>query len=137
MDLAAYFESVKGVGVLATSDSAGKVDLALYSKPHIVDESTLVFVMKQRFSHRNIKTNPHAAYMFLENRAGYNGIRIYLTMLHDEVNQSLVTELRAKQPEMFSRDDDSNKFVTVFHIDHIRPLVGDLEDEPAAESDAM
>lgn len=29
-----YFENTKGTGVLATADSDGKVDAAIYSRPH-------------------------------------------------------------------------------------------------------
>ncbi len=33
MELKAYFEGVKGTGVIATADSKGKVNMAIYSKP--------------------------------------------------------------------------------------------------------
>ena len=33
MKLSEYFENVKGYGVLATADSAGKVDVAVYEAP--------------------------------------------------------------------------------------------------------
>ena len=33
MNLADYFEKVKGTGVLGTADSEGKVDLAIYARP--------------------------------------------------------------------------------------------------------
>ena len=34
--LKAYFESTKGTGILATADSNGKVDAAIYSRPHFL-----------------------------------------------------------------------------------------------------
>ena len=34
MELKEYFESAKGVGILATADSKGHVDAAVYSRPH-------------------------------------------------------------------------------------------------------
>ena len=43
-----YFESTKGVGVLATADSNGKVDAAIYSSPHFLEEGTLAFIMRDR-----------------------------------------------------------------------------------------
>lgn len=128
MDIAAYFKSAKGTGVLATSDAEGQVDVALYAKPYVIDNSTVAFVMKQRLSHQNLLSNLHAAYLFTENGAGYQGVRLYLTMLREETNASLVESLRQKQPEMFPKRDDSSKYVVLFTVDRVRPLVGDFED---------
>jgi hypothetical protein len=38
MDLNEYFETVKGLGVPATSDAQGRPDVDVYAKPHIMDE---------------------------------------------------------------------------------------------------
>lgn len=128
MDIASYFESVRGTGVLATSDVMGRVDAAIYAKPHVIDETTVAFVMKQRISHRNLRSNLHAAYLFIEEGPGYRGVRLYLTMLREESNATLVEALRQRQPEMFPKSDDSNKFVVLFQVDNVRPLVGDFEE---------
>ena len=128
MDLAGYFEKNDGVGILGTSDSSGKADLAIYAKPFVVDENTIALVMKQRLSHQNLKANLQAAYLFLEKGSGYKGIRLYMTMLREESNQSLIADMRKKQPCMFPQEDDSGKFLVFFRVDHIRPLVGDIFD---------
>ena len=125
MDLKKYFDSTEGTGILATSDSDGTVDIAIYSKPEIIDESTVAFVMKERLSHQNLRTNLSAAYMFIEKGEGYNGYRIYLTKLREEVNASVVNECIKRQPEIADSDDDSNKYLVFFHIENIYPLVGD------------
>ena len=125
MDLVGYFDTHEGTGVLATSDGDGWVDTALYVKPHVVDQETVAFVMKERLSHRNVKSNLHAAYLFMENAPGFQGVRLYLTLLREETNQTLVETLRKKQPMMFPVADDSHKFVVFFHVDRTRPLVGD------------
>ena len=128
MDLASYFEKTDGVGILGTSNPDSKVDLALYSKPFVIDKTTIALVMKQRLSHKNLKNNLQAAYLFLEKGSGYKGIRLYLTMLREESNQSLIAEMRKKQPCMFPAGDDSGKFLVFFRVDHLRPLVGDTFD---------
>jgi hypothetical protein len=43
--LKAYFENTEGSGILATADSSGKVDAAIYSRPHFLEEGTLAFIM--------------------------------------------------------------------------------------------
>ena len=66
MDLEKYFEGVKGRGVLATAIREGRVDAAIYAKPHFVDKETVAFIMADRLTHHNLETNSHAAYLFLE-----------------------------------------------------------------------
>ena len=125
MSLSDYFEHTQGLGILATADSDGMVDLAIYAKPHVIDEKTIAFVMKERLSHLNLKSNPHATYMFIEKGEGYTGKRLYLTKLREETNTSVVEMFRQKQPEIYDADDDSNKYLVHFQIDEIWPLVGD------------
>ena len=45
MNLSDYFQDAKGTGVLATSDSDGNVDIAIYSRPYIIDEKKIAFSM--------------------------------------------------------------------------------------------
>lgn len=130
MSLAEYFEHTEGTGILATADAAGRVDLAIYAKPHVIDDTTVAFVMRQRLSHHNLASTLHAAYMFIETGQGYKGVRLYLTKQREEVNASLVARLRAKQPEIYAQADDSQKYLVIFRVDHTRPLVG----EPAASA---
>lgn len=125
MDLANYFKETDGIGVLGTCDPQNQVDLALYSKPIVIDETTLALVMKQRHSHRNLQENLKAAYLFLEKGPGYKGLRLHLTLLREEKNQSLIEALRKQQPCMFPKEDDSAKFLVFFTINQIRPLIGD------------
>jgi hypothetical protein len=127
MSLSDYFENVQGLGILATADSHGTVDLAIYAKPHVIDETTIAFVMRERLSHQNLKTNPRAAYMFVERDKGYTGKRLYLTKIREETNTSVVEMFRKKQPEICASSDDSNKYLVHFRIDDIRPLVGDTK----------
>lgn len=125
MSLSDYFDSVQGLGILATSDSDGMVDLAVYAKPHVIDEKTVAFIMRERLTHQNLKSNPHAAYMFVEQGEGYAGKRLYLTKIREETNTSVVEMFRQKQPQICASYDDSNKYLVHFRIDEIRPLTGE------------
>ena len=125
MSLYTYFKNAQGIGILATADSDGMVDLAVYARPEVVDDSMIAFVMKERLSRENLKTNPHAAYMFIEKGQGYKGKRLYLTMTREETNTSLVDEFIKRQPEISDTGDDSNKYLVFFQVDNIWPLTGD------------
>ena len=73
-----YFENTKGMSVIATADSEGKVNMAIYSRPHFLEEGSLAFIMRDRLTHHNLQTNPHAAYLFVEEGPGYKGKRLHL-----------------------------------------------------------
>ena len=124
MDLRDYFESADGVGILATSDASGTVDAAVYAKPCIIDENTIAFSMLDRLSYANIRSNPHAAYMFLENAEGYKGKRVYLTKVCEETDSNRIKILKKQHPKIF-KPGEINKHVVYFTIDKIRPLVDD------------
>ena len=38
MNLHDYFENTTGTGVLATADSSGNVNAAIYARPHVMDD---------------------------------------------------------------------------------------------------
>ncbi|MCK7506985.1 MAG: pyridoxamine 5'-phosphate oxidase family protein [Desulfobacterales bacterium] len=64
MTLKEYFDNAKGYGVLATADAAGKVNTAVYARPHVMDEKTVAFIMAERLTHENLKSNPWAVLSF-------------------------------------------------------------------------
>ena len=74
MELSKYFEEAKGSGILATADSEGKVDVAVYARPHFLDDGSLAFIMRDRLSYQNLQSNPQAAYMFIEDKPGHCGV---------------------------------------------------------------
>ena len=123
MSLSDYFENSKGTGVLGTADSEGNVDLAIYARPHIIDENTVAFIMNERLSYENVTSNPKAAYLFLEDAPGYNGKRLYLTKTKEETDKELIDSMRRKGEK--HQEVDSNKHLVYFSVDKIRALVGE------------
>jgi hypothetical protein len=124
MSLAEYFEDIKGLGVLATSDSDGNVDIAVYSRPYIIDENTIAFSMLEKLSYSNIQSNPKAAYMFVEDGPGYNGKRLHITKTGEEKDPERIKEIK-KQHAKIREPDEKIRHLVYFTIDKIRPLVGD------------
>ncbi len=76
MKLSEYFEKSKGRGVIATAGSDGKVGMAVYGRPHFIDEKTVAFIMADRLMHKNLRSNPYASYLFIESGEGYRGRRL-------------------------------------------------------------
>jgi hypothetical protein len=123
MELREYFENLKGNGVLATADDQGHVDVAVYSKPHIMDDETIAFIMPDRLTHHNLQSNNHAAYLFKEEGPGYKGIRFFLTKLREEKDSELLHSIRRKSYPNEKGEEDS-RFLVFFKVDKVLPLIG-------------
>ncbi len=128
MELRDYFEHTDGTGVLATCDAAGSVDTALYAAPHFMEDETIAFIMAERRSYANLRSNPNASYLFIESHPGtkkYEGRRLTLTMVREEQDEKLVESLRRKIRGTSTND----RHVVYFEIREIRPLVGDRQEK--------
>ena len=125
MKLGEYFESSKGRGVLATADKGGKVNLAMYARPHFMDDQTVTFIMAERLTHENLKSNPYAAYLFSEEERKYQGKRLYLRKTKEEKNPDLITQICRKCD--YSHYETKNRYVVYFNIEKVLPLIGSGE----------
>ena len=125
MTLKEYFDNTKGYGVLATADSAGKVNAAIYARPHVMDEKTVAFIMAERLTHENLKSNPWASYLFMEAGGGWSGKRVYLKKLKEEQNEDLIQEICRRCD--YSGYDVKNRFVVYFSVENVLPLIGSQE----------
>jgi len=125
MELKEYFETAKGTGVLATADSSGKVDVAIYGRPHVMEDATVAFIMADHLSHENLQSNPYAAYLFVEAGGGYKGKRLYLTKVKEETDPQRIAALRRRTtPAGCHPSEGEQRFLVHFRLDRVRPLVG-------------
>jgi len=67
MKITDYFERTEGVGVLATADANGKVDAAIYGRPHFSDDDIVAFIAAKKLTHANLQSNP-MQFIFLRRR---------------------------------------------------------------------
>ena len=121
MELKDYFESTKGVGMLATADGDGKVDAAIYARPHFMEDGTLAVIMRDRLSHHNLQSNPHATFLFMEDGPGYKGKRLFMTKVREEKDTEFLESLRRRQ---YPNDKEEAKFLVFFSLDKELPLIG-------------
>ena len=122
MNLELYFDNTKGLGILSTADSTGKVNAAVYARPHIMEDGTLALIMRDRLSHHNLQSNPHATFLFKEEGSGYRGKRLYLTKVREEQNTDLLQSLRRRKSTDGNGDE---RFLVFFKLDKELPLVGE------------
>jgi hypothetical protein len=126
MNLKKYFESKKGLGVLSTADEKGKVNAAVYSKPHVIDDKHVAFIMADRLTHANTNKNPFATFLFKEDGKGYKGKRLYLKKKSETENQELIAETckieyagSICEPRYLKKT-----FLVTFSVQSVLPLLG-------------
>ena len=125
MELSEYFESAKGIGVLATANGGGVVDTAVYSRPHFMEDGTLAFIMKERLTYANLMANPFASYLFIEAGSGYKGKRLYLRKVAEEKETERLYRLRRRISPPGNDPETDVRYLVFFELERVRPLVGD------------
>ncbi|MFW6147756.1 MAG: pyridoxamine 5'-phosphate oxidase family protein [Thermodesulfobacteriota bacterium] len=125
MDLGEYFDTHKGSGVLATADDTGRVDVAVYARPHVIDTETIAFIMPDRLTHHNLQSNDHAAYLFTEQGPGYKGIRLFLTKVREEEDSELLHSIRRRSYASEEGEEKESRFLVFFKLDRVLPLIGE------------
>ena len=121
MKLKNYFENTKGVGVLATADSSGRVDAAIYARPHLMEDNCLVLIMRDRLSHKNLESNPYATYLFMEDGPGYQGKRLFLKKLGEGQSEKMLEALSRRE---YPDNKDETRFLVFFEVEKELPLIG-------------
>jgi len=124
MDLREYFEGARGLGVLATADDQGRVDVAVYASPHVMDDNTIAFIMPDRLTHHNLQSNAHAAYLFKEDGPGYKGIRLFLKKLREEQDSELLHSIRRKKYASEKGEEETSRYLVFFTVEQTLPLIG-------------
>lgn len=124
MKLREYFEGKQGISILSSADKDGKCTTAIYSKPHVMDDNTVAFIMRERLTYHNIRQNPHAAYMFIENSQGYQGIRLFLKKLREENNPEVIAKMTRRNLTPKEDKEKGPKHLVIFSVEMILPLVG-------------
>ncbi len=122
MDLAAFFQAHDGVGVLSTADGAGVVNSALFARPHIEADRAL-FISVDRQNLANLRENPSASYLFQAHGEGYEGVRLSLKLAEISEDEARIQPLLRTHAR-----EDVKRYLLIFDIISVRPLVGSGED---------
>ena len=124
MNLQKYFEQHTGIGVLSTADGDGRVNAAVYARPHCFDDGTVGFIMPDRLTHSNLQSNDHATYLFRQDTEAddrrYAGLRLYLKKVGEDDDQDRIAKLRRRTPA----GDGAGRQLVIFQVDKQLPLVG-------------
>ncbi|SHJ04555.1 Pyridoxamine 5'-phosphate oxidase [Malonomonas rubra DSM 5091] len=124
MNLKAYFSETAGSGVLSTADGQGRVDAAIYARPHIMEDGTVAMIMRDRLSHKNLQENPYAAYLFREDSPGYRGVRLFLKKEREDDDPELISQLTRRWLTAEEDKAKGPKFLVYFKVEKVLSLIG-------------
>ena len=123
MNLAQIFEEA-GLGVMATADRSGRVNTAVYARPHVIDATTLVWGMTDKRTFRNISENPCAAYLFKATGPGFSGVRLELELIKSEEQGEMLAEIQRNANAIVGPGAGSAVTHAVwFRVVETRPLI--------------
>jgi len=130
MNLKEYFENTRGKGFLATASSEGNVDIAVYSRPHILEDGTLAFIMRDRLTHAYLQGNDFATYAFLEEDGGYKGVRLFMKKIGEDSDEELIASMTRRHLTPEENAAKGQKFIVYFNVDKVLNLIGGTELNP-------
>lgn len=124
LDLKEYFMNTHGISVLATADAEGRVDAAIYSRPYMLDDDRLAFIMADRLTRKNLQSNPHAVLLFLESTETYAGTRLFLKKNKEGTGEEETDEgLKQKYEKACEEYKEDILYLVYFHIEKVVPLL--------------
>lgn len=113
-----------GLGVMATSSKDGCVNTAVYARPHVMDEQTMVWGMTDSRTFRNISENPQTSFLFKVAGPGFSGIRLSLELVKSEESGPMLAKI--KENAAATAGPGAGVAVTHaawFTVTEVRPLV--------------
>jgi hypothetical protein len=115
------------IGSLATADSKGDVNAAVFGSPQMLDENTVVMGIGRNRSLANLEDNPKAVFIFMEpaqSALEWKGARVYLDVESIEKEGPLFDRIKAQIRKVAGdRSADAMHAALRFKIREIRPLI--------------
>lgn len=112
--------------VLATSDAQGKVNLAMFGSYQLIDDSSVIVMLSDNRSFKNLNENPYAAcIVMLHGRTGMatEGCRLYMKARTIEDEGQTWTEVREQIRAKIGNAADMLKHLVWFDIVEVRPIL--------------
>ena len=122
-----YFNRQPRLGCLSTSGKDGKVNVACFGSPRMVDEKTVVMALRKNLTFDNLKENPQAVFMIMEpgkTSAEWKGIRVYLKMKEVQTSGEKLEKARAQTAKAVGEEAAKAIHAAVtFELVEVRPIV--------------
>ena len=122
-----YFNKQPRLGCMSTSGKDGKVNVACFGSPRMVDEKTVVMALRKNRTFDNLRENPNAVFMIMEpgkTSSEWKGVRVYLKMKEYETSGEKIEKARAQAAKAAGEEAAKAIYAAVtFEIGEVRPIV--------------
>ncbi len=122
-----YFNKQPRLGCLSTSGKDGKVDVACFGSPRMLDEKTVVMSVRKNRTFKNLLENPNAVFMIMEpgkTLPEWKGVRVYLKMKGYDTSGEKLEKARAQTAKAVGEEAAKAVHAAItFEIDEVRPIV--------------
>jgi hypothetical protein len=121
-----YFNKQPRLGTLSTSGKDGKVNVAYFGSPRMVDEKTVVMGIGKNRTFANLQENPHAVFMILEPGkviSEWKGVRVYLKMKEYQTSGETLDQIKAQIAQRAGEAAAKIIYAAVtFEVNEVRPF---------------
>jgi len=121
-----YLQSEGRSNVLATTDTAGKVNLAVFGSLALADDETVVVMVGDNRTYANLQANPLASLLVtLHGKTGMQqeGCRVYLKVRSMEDGGKMFDEIKGKVRAKVGDAAEMLKHLVWFDIEEVRPIL--------------
>jgi len=121
-----YLQSEGRSNILATTDTAGKVNLAVFGSLALADDETVVVMVGDNRTYANLQANPLASLLVtLHGKTGMQqeGCRVYLKVRSMEDGGKMFDEIKGKVSAKVGDAAEMLKHLVWFDIEEVRPIL--------------
>ena len=121
-----YFNKTPRLGTLSTANKAGKVDVAYFGSPRMIDEKTIFMGCGRNRTLANLQENPNAVFMIMEpgnSPPEWKGVRLYVKMTECQTSGEKLEMLKAQIKEKAGEAAAKMMHAAItFEIQELRPF---------------
>jgi hypothetical protein len=121
-----YFNKTPRLGTLSTANRAGRVNVAYFGSPRMIDEKTIFMGCGKNRTFANLQENPKAVFMIMEpgnSPPEWKGVRLYLRMTECETLGKKLEMLKTQIAEKAGPAAAKMMHAAItFEIEELRPV---------------
>ena len=122
-----YFNRQPRMGCMSTSGKDGKVNVACFGSPRMIDDKTVVMTVRKNRTLDNLRQNPNAVFMIMEpgkTSPEWKGVRVYLKMKGYETSGENLEKARVQAAKAVGEEAAKALYAVVtFQVEEVRPIV--------------
>jgi hypothetical protein len=122
-----YFNKQPRMGCMSTSGKDGKVNVACFGSPRMIDDKTVVMAVRRNRTFENLQENPNAVFMIMEpgkTSLAWKGVRVYLKMKGYETFGENLERARVQAAKAVGEEAaKALSAVVTLEIEEVRPII--------------